>query len=257
MTVNSQIPAEAPRVTGRPTRQRADQRREALLACAIEMFAAHGFELTTLDAIAAAANTTKRTIYRRYRDKETFFKDCVKCAVRDHFLQINWQPGGHTGDIFEDLVNIARSTAAQTLSEDGRAIRKLVERESARFPEIERYWDDYASPLLIRTADIIARFAPAQAAATDSPEMLARFFHSLAAAPPRMRILGNTMSDETMDKMLVIAARIFLDGLRACDRTQAAAPADGWGEYSLADDNRRLKLLLAEAMLENARLKAL
>ncbi|MGV9914697.1 TetR family transcriptional regulator [Streptomyces tendae] len=47
-----------------------EQRRRRILAAATELFEAHGFEGTTTDDIAAAANVTKRTLYRYVGSKE-------------------------------------------------------------------------------------------------------------------------------------------------------------------------------------------
>ncbi|WP_193783516.1 TetR family transcriptional regulator [Streptomyces sp. E5N91] len=47
-----------------------EKRRRRILATATELFEAHGFEGTTTDDIAAAANVTKRTLYRYVGSKE-------------------------------------------------------------------------------------------------------------------------------------------------------------------------------------------
>ena len=48
--------------------------RTALLRAARREFAAHGYERSSLDAIAAAASMTKGSIYHHYRDKRALFR---------------------------------------------------------------------------------------------------------------------------------------------------------------------------------------
>ncbi|MFI0452486.1 TetR/AcrR family transcriptional regulator [Actinomadura sp. 6N118] len=54
-----------------PTKERADaaRNRAKVLAAAAELFAAHGVESVSMDAIAAAAGVGKGTLFRRFGDK--------------------------------------------------------------------------------------------------------------------------------------------------------------------------------------------
>jgi AcrR family transcriptional regulator len=52
---------------GRPRRPEADT---AIVAATLELLAEHGFQATTMDAIAARASVAKNTIYRRWASKE-------------------------------------------------------------------------------------------------------------------------------------------------------------------------------------------
>ena len=58
---------------GRPTREEAARRHEALLDAAGRLFLAGGLSGTSIDAIAAEAGVAKRFIYARYADKGALF----------------------------------------------------------------------------------------------------------------------------------------------------------------------------------------
>ena len=53
---------------------KAEERRDAIVAAAIEEFAARGFGATRIDDIAARAGVAKGTIYLYFRDKVALFE---------------------------------------------------------------------------------------------------------------------------------------------------------------------------------------
>src|SRR5690349_23645902 len=73
----------AGRATGRRgTRAaRRDERRAAILAAALEEFAARGFAATRLDDVARRAGVAKGTIYLHFRDKESLFQELVRAML--------------------------------------------------------------------------------------------------------------------------------------------------------------------------------
>ncbi|MCG3202914.1 MAG: hypothetical protein NFCOHLIN_02800 [Gammaproteobacteria bacterium] len=57
------------------------EKRKAILEAAGRLFLEHGFERTTMDAVAAAAGVSKLTVYSHFQDKEGLFRALVarKC----------------------------------------------------------------------------------------------------------------------------------------------------------------------------------
>jgi AcrR family transcriptional regulator len=66
---------------GRPTREQAERRHMELLDRALELFLERGFEVATIDAIAADVGMTKRTVYGLYADKKSLFNATVQRAI--------------------------------------------------------------------------------------------------------------------------------------------------------------------------------
>jgi len=59
-----------------PTRL-TDRKRSAILAAAAEQFRVHGYETASMDAIAALAQVSKRTVYNHFASKEELFAETV------------------------------------------------------------------------------------------------------------------------------------------------------------------------------------
>jgi TetR/AcrR family transcriptional regulator of autoinduction and epiphytic fitness len=54
-----------------------DRKRAAILDAAIAEFRAHGFEVTSMDRIAATAEVSKRTVYNHFPSKEALFAEIL------------------------------------------------------------------------------------------------------------------------------------------------------------------------------------
>src|SRR4051812_32130414 len=100
MTDQSVIKAMAKSVTKRVTRpvraaarargerdklgtraQRSAERRDAILAAALEEFAASGFAATRLDDVARRAGVAKGTIYLHFADKDALFQELIRSQL--------------------------------------------------------------------------------------------------------------------------------------------------------------------------------
>ncbi len=59
----------------------SQQRRRDILLAGKKVFFAHGYQLASVDQIAAAAGTTKRTVYDHFGAKETLFTEVIAFAA--------------------------------------------------------------------------------------------------------------------------------------------------------------------------------
>ena len=71
---------------GKPRRppsraERAAERRQAIVAAALEEFIARGFTATRLDDVAKRAGVAKGTIYLHFKDKESMFEELIRTAI--------------------------------------------------------------------------------------------------------------------------------------------------------------------------------
>ena len=101
---------DLPRV---PQQARSRQKRDALLAAAGRLFAAHGYEATTADEIAAAANVSIGTFYSYFRNKrQLLFTHYAACLEALEALQID------QADFATDPWAAIRAMIAQTMGLD-------------------------------------------------------------------------------------------------------------------------------------------
>ncbi|WP_112133565.1 TetR/AcrR family transcriptional regulator [Glycomyces dulcitolivorans] len=87
-------------------RAQAEAKRAAILDAAEELFVASGYELTSVDAIAARAKVSKRTVYDHFGDKQSLF----------------WAVLGRVDEIL--LATIRTAVAAELT--DGRDLREAL-----------------------------------------------------------------------------------------------------------------------------------
>ncbi|MDA8519261.1 TetR/AcrR family transcriptional regulator [Acidovorax sp. NCPPB 4044] len=70
-----------PSPRGRPTARRAQELRQTIIEVASVLMLQGGYEGTSIDAIAAAAGVTKRTIYSRFASKENLLREVLTTAA--------------------------------------------------------------------------------------------------------------------------------------------------------------------------------
>jgi AcrR family transcriptional regulator len=111
--------------------------RERILEVATELFLAQGYGSTTIEAVAAQAGISKRTLYHRFDDKAALFAAVVR-AIIDKIRPAAGVPlieGATLHDLFRRLAGMILHAA---LSPQAMALHRLVSAESSRFPELAR-----------------------------------------------------------------------------------------------------------------------
>jgi AcrR family transcriptional regulator len=120
---------------------RKDQRREAILTVAREVFLEEGYQAASMSAIAARLGGSKATLYTYFPSKEALFEG----YIRDQ-----------CGRVAADILDFA----------DGQSVRQVLTRFG------ESYLDHILSPWLVRTFQIIV------AEARRTPELARLFFEA-------------------------------------------------------------------------------
>jgi TetR/AcrR family transcriptional repressor of mexJK operon len=204
------------RGAGRPTTEQAEARHEELLDAALDLFLEHGFELTTIEMIAARINMTKRTVYARYADKAALFRGAVQRAVERQIVPQDVLEGFDKGDLAETLASIARLRIGQVMTPNGLRLQRIINTESYRFPEIFTVnFEQSALPVIDFVAGLLDRgIAAGQIAPTDSGLAASAFMSMVISGQVRAIVSGRALTETEMDRKIHFTVRLLLDGLR-------------------------------------------
>jgi TetR/AcrR family transcriptional repressor of mexJK operon len=204
--------ARRPRA-GRPTREQAQRRDEELLDTALELFLDHGFERTTLDAVAAGAGTTKRTIRARHADKRALFVAAVQRAIDRRAIPPAALWAVTSDDLEDTLLAVARLCVSNAIAPAGRRLRRLADAESYRFPEIARQASDRGPrPTIAFIADLLRRHAERGTIRAAKPDLAATALVAMVA-DAAIR-LPTPIAAHAIDESIRYCVALFLDGIR-------------------------------------------
>lgn len=180
------------------------------------MFLEKGFELATIDAIAASVGMTKRTIYANYADKSALFKAAVQRASERYSVSVETLRALETPDLEQTLVAVAALRIRNVMTPAGLKLQRILSTESYRFPEIFTMNHELSTrPTLDFLADLLRRHEAAGAADVKDAEMAALAFMTLVLSGPARSIgAGATFTDAELDNRIHFAVRLFLNGIR-------------------------------------------
>lgn len=119
--------------------EKAAARREAILAAALEEFAAQGFAATRLDDVARRAGVGKGTIYLHFRDKEELFQELVRSMI---VPQVEVLEAGLRLDLPIRLVvaQFFDRFVREIYGTRRREVLRLILTEGQRFPQLAEFY---------------------------------------------------------------------------------------------------------------------
>ncbi|MEU3309705.1 TetR/AcrR family transcriptional regulator [Nocardiopsis sp. NPDC006832] len=135
--------------------RRSEVKREAIVEAALRVFLHEGYTRASVDAIAADAGVSKRTIYNHFADKRELFVTIVErssAALAADHARIAER---HLADA-EDARTALIAFGDEWLSPNGRrpdhgALVRLLISEAAHFPDAARVWTARGPGLSLRT----------------------------------------------------------------------------------------------------------
>lgn len=206
-----------------PAMQRGNyNKRCAIIAAATAVFVRDGFTGASIDAVAEEAGVSRQTIYNQIGDKEKLFAETVRdITERSSAVMVATLATfpERPADLASELVEFAMRLSRNCICDrDGRALRKLIENEGTRYPELFTAWKDYGPgknwPAISAR---FARLARDGALDIDDPDVAARQFMALINAD-----LPNEPGEKASDEQLRSAARNGVKTfLRAYGRREA------------------------------------
>jgi AcrR family transcriptional regulator len=185
------------------------------LAVATELFLEHGYASTTIEAVAARAEMSKRTFYHRFDDKAVLFTAVVHGIIE----QIR-PPAGVPLIEGATLHNVLRRLAGMilraALSPQAIALHRLLMAESARFPELVRAVHDDGSTREATTliGGLLARELRDSKLSAENRAFAAEQFIFMVVTVPQRRAMGfgTPMTAAELDGWADKAVALFLRG---------------------------------------------
>ncbi len=193
-----------------------EEKRLSIIEAAADVFVREGYSGANIDLIAAQAGVSRQTIYNHHGDKETLFmavvRELAERSNASYFNTISTFPD-HPGDLQADLAAFAvRLNRNCICNRDGTFLRKLVQAEGERYPQLFEGWRDQGpARSWIALAARFARLAHGGHLELDDPDLAARQFVALINADLNMSMmLGAVPGDDALQASAGNAVRTFL-----------------------------------------------
>ena len=193
-----------------------EAKRVSVVEAAASVFCREGYAGANIDLIAIEAGVSRQTVYNHHGDKEKLFvavvRDLTERCNAGIFATIASFPD-QPGDLEADLIAFAvRMNRNCICNRDGRFLRKLIQAEGERYPELFAEWREQGpgrtwSALAAR----FARLAFAGHLSIGDPDVAARQFLALVNAELQITfMLGGTPTEEEVLRSATNGVRTFL-----------------------------------------------
>jgi AcrR family transcriptional regulator len=201
---------------GRPRTADLETLNQNILAAAGELFLQHGFDGTSMDAIAAKARISKRTLYARHTDKSALFNTAI-FDLLGRFLvpieTIKYDPG----DLDSALLAIGRDMVTSVQRSGFLAIYRLVIFEAQRRPEFGRWINDARRRPAVQTIVAILQQHRDELRLTDFEKAAEQFMSLTVDVGLRLGAFGFKATPRDSEERLKAAVDLFLNGARRPD----------------------------------------
>jgi AcrR family transcriptional regulator len=210
----------ASRRGGRPTREEAARRDLRLLEVATRLFMEHGYEGTSMDAVAEAAGVGKPTLYNRYKDKRELFEAVLTSRINAWLSPLSefaesQQIGAASDDLEEVLHRLSRTMLEHTFKPGSAALHRVIAAQKAQFPELAQLayrqgWVRAVEAL----ASILRTFAIRREVEIPDERLAAELFLNLIMGPSsRSALYGVQLDPDGLELRRIAAVRLFLRGI--------------------------------------------
>jgi AcrR family transcriptional regulator len=201
------------RRSGHPTKAETAQLDHDLREAALEVFLERGYEGASVAAIAAAARTTKASLYARYASKEELFAAVVSWAMARTDWPYEEPPPPDFDDLETALMAIAVAANRRALDPSMVQLSRIAIAQAGRFPELARR--SAVTPRQHLVAELLKYHVGEGTIVADDVEILADHFIGLVAGMPARRAsLGVVRSAHDERRRLEVAVALFLRSLR-------------------------------------------
>jgi AcrR family transcriptional regulator len=194
---------------GRPTSGEAPLLTARVVDAATILFLRDGYGATSLEAVAAAAGVSKRTLYARFSGKAALLQVVVAGLVASWLPPFDARLDQASG-LEATLLAAARMILVTALAPQALALHRLVISEIGRFPELARVMADAGAGVgQSRLTAVMERGGVAD------PAWAAEQFMALVLTVPQRRALGLgvPLDEAAREAWAARAVALFLRGV--------------------------------------------
>ncbi|MET8939042.1 TetR/AcrR family transcriptional regulator [Streptomyces rubiginosohelvolus] len=215
--------------TTKTLREGSAQKRAAILTAARELFLADGFDRSSVDAVAARAEVSKRTVYDYFGDKRTLLRavvdsvgDALVTTVR-RTLDETLTDRTEAAELEDALVAFSMRIATEMLgSAEYTTLQRLLRSDSGHLSEQD--YNPMADTPDEAIAERFAAFADAGLLDVPDPRLAADQFLALTFGVALDRLgSANAVRDPRVRPLVVEGVRTFLRAYRTGRGTGGAA----------------------------------
>lgn len=205
-----------------PGRPKDLEKRAAILDAGKRLFPRHGFDGTSMDAIAADAGVSKLTVYSHFTDKETLFKSVIEAKCEEQLPSALFMVD-LSGPIRAQLLTIARAFFSLITSEESISLHRMMTSQAQPTKLAQLFWE--AGPKRLQAAFEAFLQAEVDAGQLDIPNVwraTSQFFCLLKGELHARMMCGcsEPFCDQAVDDHINATVDMFL---------RAYAPSRGCG----------------------------
>ena len=202
------------RRSGHPTKEETAQLDEDIREAALQVFLDRGYEGASVAAIAAAAGTTKVSLYARYTNKEELFNAVLRWAMGRNDWPFREPAPPDFDDLKTALTEIGKAAQRRALHPSMVKLSRIAVAQAANFPDLARRAGTTPRHQII--VDLLKHHVASGTIVADDVEVLADHFIALVSGmPARSASLGIVRSAKEERHRMEVAVDLFVRGLQA------------------------------------------
>lgn len=219
-------------------------KRQQIVEAACRLFLENGYELTSMDAVAAEANVSKRTVYSHFQSKELLFTDIMEdmCHLFGEgaidTIDANAAPE-------EFLRAAARFLLSKVMDPNLQAMMRAIISQVGSFPAMgEKFWQTGPGSFQTVVADYLRAQDAAGVLTVPDAAVSASLFQGMVAGPHFLPMIFTGTADrnpETIDNTIEAAVALFLAGHHGTSRSVDLPAAEKHPISTLGSGNQEGK----------------
>lgn len=209
------------KVNRKPRTERGEQRRQALMEAARQVFLEHGYEGASIEEVMRRVGGSKASLYSYFGSKEGLFFD-ILAAHSEELTKDLKIPKVADEDVEWTLVAIGKRYLHMMLDNDRLGLFRVMFAEAQRFPDLARRFFE-CGPL--RSRALLSRYLQLQSEAgrLDCPDpdfAAAQFFELIKARPHTAQAFGLPPfpRESGIDVHVDASVKLFLYGCSRCKK---------------------------------------